>query len=185
MVLVQGGKLVAEEYFPRQKGFPAERDRAIQRVAPKQLYFATKSVTSILVGIAIEQGLIHGVDDKVARYFPGYKDDFVTTDKAALCIKDLLSMCAGLTWDEWSFPYSDPRNITPGALLSPDPIRYTLSRPMERHPGRDLITTPVYQWRWGRWWQRHLVCLQISSRNVTCSSRSGLPTITGQRCRAI
>ena len=33
----------------------------------------TKSVVSLLVGIAIDQGLIGGVDDYVLDYFPGYR----------------------------------------------------------------------------------------------------------------
>ena len=33
---------------------------------------ATKSVVSLLVGIAIDQGMIGSVDDKVLSYFPEY-----------------------------------------------------------------------------------------------------------------
>jgi CubicO group peptidase (beta-lactamase class C family) len=34
----------------------------------------TKSVTDILVGIAIDQGLIRGVDEKFSTFFPEYSE---------------------------------------------------------------------------------------------------------------
>lgn len=34
---------------------------------------ATKSVVSLLIGIAIDKGMIGGVDDKVLSYFPDYR----------------------------------------------------------------------------------------------------------------
>ena len=34
---------------------------------------ATKSIVSLLIGIALEQGLIKSIDDKVLDYFPEYK----------------------------------------------------------------------------------------------------------------
>lgn len=33
---------------------------------------ATKSIVSLLVGIAVDQGMIHSIDDKVLSYFPDY-----------------------------------------------------------------------------------------------------------------
>ena len=37
------------------------------------LMSATKSIVSLLVGIAIDQGLIRNVNDKVLDYFPDYQ----------------------------------------------------------------------------------------------------------------
>jgi CubicO group peptidase (beta-lactamase class C family) len=40
-----------------------------------------------------------------------------------------------MSWDEWTYPYADPRNDALRTLLSPDPIRYILERPMVAAPG--------------------------------------------------
>jgi len=136
VVVVKDGKLVVEEYFPREEIVGDKRSRELKRVAPQQLYSATKSVTSILIGIAIDRGLIRGVDEKVSAFFPKYADIFSSKDKAGLRLKDFLSMSSGLAWDEWTYPYSDPRNNALQALMSPDLIRYVLERPVVASPGK-------------------------------------------------
>lgn len=138
VVIVKNGKLVIEEYYPREDALGERRSRALKRVSPKQLYSATKSVTSILIGIAIERGLIRNVDEKVSTFFPQYADVFAENKKADIRLKDLLSMSAGMSWDEWTYPYADPRNDALKTLLSPDPIRYILERPMVATPGKQF-----------------------------------------------
>lgn len=135
VVIVKDGKLVVEEYFPREEFLGDKRSRAFKRVSPQQLYSATKSVTSILIEIAIDRGLIHGVDEKISRFFPEYADIFASKDKAGLSLKDFLSMSSGLSWDEWSYPYSDPRNDALKALMTSDVLRYILERPVVARPG--------------------------------------------------
>ena len=36
---------------------------------------ATKSITSLLRGIAVQKGLVHSVDDSIALYLPGLPKD--------------------------------------------------------------------------------------------------------------
>lgn len=60
------------------------------------IYSATKSIVSMLTGIAIEEGLIRSVDDPVSRYIPEYTDGM----QADVTIRDLLTMSAGMAWDE-------------------------------------------------------------------------------------
>lgn len=135
VVIVKDGKLVIEEYFPRQEVVGDERSRTLKRVSPQQLYSATKSVTSILIGIAIDRGMIRGVDEKVSAFFPNYADIFSSNDKAGLRLKDFLNMSSGLSWDEWTYPYSDSRNDALKTLMSPDFVRYILERPVVAPPG--------------------------------------------------
>jgi len=132
VLVVKDGKLVVEEYFPRQQG--DRREQALQRVSPREQHSATKSVNSILIGIAIDQQLIRGVDEKVSTFFPEYADIF-KGDKGELRLKDLLTMSAGLAWDEWTYPYTDPRNDHVAMVRSLDPIRYVLERPLVAPPG--------------------------------------------------
>lgn len=135
VVIVKDGKLVVEEYFPQQELLGDRRSRALRRVAPQQLYSATKSVTSILIGIAIDRGLIRNVDEKVSTFFPEYADLFAGPEKARLCLRDFLAMSAGMQWDKWTHGYSDPRNDALNTLLSDDPLRYVLERPVVAPPG--------------------------------------------------
>lgn len=135
VIIVKDGKLVVEEYFPREEAVGDERSRALKRVSPQQLYSATKSVTSILIGIAIDRGIVRGVDQKISAFFPDYADIFSSKDKTGLRLKDFLSMSSGLSWDEWTYPYSDPRNDALKSLMSPDLVRYILDRPVVAPPG--------------------------------------------------
>jgi len=133
VLIARNGKLVVEEYFPRAEG--DKREQALRRASPVELTSATKSVTSILIGIAIDQHLIGGFDEKISTFFPEYADVFADPAKAKLCLRDFLTMTAGLTWDEWTRPYSDPLNDHVRMIRSDDPIRYVLERPVVAAPG--------------------------------------------------
>lgn len=55
-----------------------------------------KSIVSLLVGIAIQDGLINDVNDPIANYLP----EFSTDDKKEITIEHVLMMSSGLSWDE-------------------------------------------------------------------------------------
>jgi CubicO group peptidase (beta-lactamase class C family) len=44
-------------------------------------------------------------------------------------------MSAGLSWDEWTHPYTDARNDAVQMIRDPDPVRFVLGRPAEAAPG--------------------------------------------------
>lgn len=55
-----------------------------------------KSIVSLLAGCAIDEGAIESVDEKVSKYLP-----WITPfNGRELTIKDLLTMSAGINWDE-------------------------------------------------------------------------------------
>ena len=128
VLITRNGKLVLEEYFPRQQG--DERERAFRQVAPVEITSATKSVTSILIGIAIDNRLIRGIDEKLSVLLPNYSEILGNNERGNLRLKDFLTMCAGLSWDEWTLPYTDARNDHIRMLRSADPLRYVLERPI-------------------------------------------------------
>jgi len=64
-------------------------------------FSVTKSVVSMLVGAAIQDGFINGVDDMVADYLPRMRDS--SYDQAS--IRNILQMASGVEWNE---DYSDP-----------------------------------------------------------------------------
>ena len=64
----------------------------------------TKSIVSLLVGIAIEQGLIGSVDDYVLDYFPEYKIKRGERTIQKVTLKNLLTMTAPYKYksEPWS-----------------------------------------------------------------------------------
>jgi CubicO group peptidase (beta-lactamase class C family) len=94
-----------------------------------------KSFTGALVGIAIREGYIEGVDQKVANFFPdhlGLQDDPL---KQAMTIEHLLTMTSGLDWPESAASYSSSGNIMNQMMRSSDWVRFVLDRPMAAAPG--------------------------------------------------
>jgi CubicO group peptidase (beta-lactamase class C family) len=133
VLIVKDNKLVLEEYF-------AGKDRLNRNISYNmdtlhELHSVTKSFTSTLIGIAIGQEFISGVDVKVVDLLPKYNDLFNDGSKKSILLKHLLSMASGIKWDEWTHPYSDPRNSIAQINKSPNPARFVLSQPMETLPG--------------------------------------------------
>ena len=60
------------------------------------LFSGTKSIVGLLTGIAIGEGKIKSIDDRVGNYLPAYREG----RKGELTIRNLLTMSAGLSWDE-------------------------------------------------------------------------------------
>ncbi len=99
----------------------------------------SKSVTSALIGIAIERGEIPGVEVTVAGYFDDYKAPDVDPQWAAVTLRDLLTMTAGIAWDEDTVPYTDPANSCAAMEASDDWIRYVMQQPMAEEPGSTYV----------------------------------------------
>jgi len=143
ILIVKNGKLVFEEYF---NGFvfgndpPGSDGEYIEfnRETDHFLASMSKSVTSVLVGIAVLKGHIGSLDDKVVDYFPEY-DDILTGEKANITVKHLITMTAGLAWDENSYPYGHPQNDISQLFNSEDPIRYIFSKPLISTPGETFM----------------------------------------------
>lgn len=99
----------------------------------------SKSVTSALIGIAIERGEISGVELEVASYFEDYKASAGDPRWAAVTLRDLLTMTSGIAWDEESVPYTDPANSCAAMESSEDWIRYVMEQPMAGEPGSTYV----------------------------------------------
>jgi CubicO group peptidase (beta-lactamase class C family) len=125
VLLVKNGKLVLEEYF-----YGYNRDKK------HQLRSATKSVTSILVGIAKDQKRIKSVDEKLYESFPEYEEIDWSAPKNNITLKHVLTMTAGLDWNEWTYPDSDTRSSIYGMVRSDDWIEFVLKRRIVQSPGK-------------------------------------------------
>jgi CubicO group peptidase (beta-lactamase class C family) len=98
----------------------------------------SKSVTSALVGMAIARGEIAGVDVKVMPYFSSFS---VKPDprRDRMRIRDLLTMTAGIAWDESSTSYTNAKNNCAEMEAADDWIQYVLDQPMAAEPGTTFV----------------------------------------------
>lgn len=139
ILIVRDGRLAFERYFP---GYRWEYSAPEFRGAwtefgpdtPHNLASVTKSVTGILVAIALDEGAIDGVDAPVCPFFPE-DADLCTGKKATITVRHLLMMASGLAWNEQDVWYGDPKNDIVQLFLVPDPIRYILAKPLAHDPG--------------------------------------------------
>jgi len=129
VVVVRNGYIVLEEY----------PDAAYNQNTKHQLYSVTKSFTSALVGIAIEEGFIDNVDHKVVDFFPNRAISNLDSRKQSMALKDVLTMTSGLEWDEWTYNYSDPRNDVVRMMSNADWVQFVLDRPMVADPGTEWV----------------------------------------------
>jgi CubicO group peptidase (beta-lactamase class C family) len=135
VVVARRGRLVMERYF---KG-PDERwgqSLGTVQYAPEVLHdvrSVSKSVTSLLVGIALAEGKFPPLDSPVLASFPELAH-LRTPEKDRITFRHLLTMSVGWQWEE-DRPFTDPLNNEMAMILSPDPFRYILSQPMKTPPG--------------------------------------------------
>ena len=94
----------------------------------------SKGIVSACIGIAMQQGKIKNVDQKVFDFFPEYAK-LDTGLKSSLTLKHLLTMTSGLVWNE-DIPYDNPENSEIQMIRSKDAVEFVLSRPMEHAPGK-------------------------------------------------
>ncbi|MCD4732140.1 MAG: beta-lactamase family protein [Bacteroidales bacterium] len=122
MQIVRNGFLVFEEYF---KGY--DRDDL------QHIFSITKSVSSSLIGIAIDEGFLQSIEDPVLSFFPQY--NITDSIKQKLRLKHILTLTTGFDWDEKTYPYDDSRNSEYQMFQTDDWMEFVLQRPLSHNPG--------------------------------------------------
>ena len=89
LLVIKNGHLIGERYF--HEGSVAQKAR---------LQSVTKSYTSALVGLALEQGCLTSVDQPMMTFFPEFVDQIQDQRKAQITIQNMLQMRAGYPWEE-------------------------------------------------------------------------------------
>ena len=117
LLIVKNGHLVAEAYF---NDGVRDEEVLVQSVS--------KSYISALVGIALEQGCISSLDQKMMEFFPEIADRIVDTRKEEITIRHLLKMRSGYVWEE-----AEPALWE--ALLEGDNLRLIADYPLVDDPG--------------------------------------------------
>src|SRR4051812_42838517 len=133
VVVVRNGKLAMERYFAGEdERWGDKLGRVPYRPEFKHdLRSISKSVTSLLVGIALAEGKFPALDSSVFDAFPDYAD-LRTPEKARITFRHLLTMSSGLAWNE-DAPWESPLNTEAAMIQARDPFRYILSQPVV-HP---------------------------------------------------
>jgi CubicO group peptidase (beta-lactamase class C family) len=132
VIVIRHGYVVLEEYpFPFQG-----QSRTMSVQGTHYLYSATKSFTSCLIGMAIDQGYFENTSQTVLSLFPDTTFSNVDDRKEQMTVWDLLTMRSGLPWDETSTSLNSPENdVFQVNFNSSGGVQYVLDRPMEYDPG--------------------------------------------------
>jgi len=143
ILVLKDNRLVFEAYFEGYAFSPSAPNNdgvwmQYGRETDQYLASETKSVTSLLVGIAFKEGYLGDVDRKVSDYFPEYAD-VLTGEKADITIRHLLTMTCGLAFDETTYPYGNPLNDVTQLFLNGDPVRFILSKDLVAKPGTSFF----------------------------------------------
>ena len=121
ITIIRNGYIVFDAFFS-----PFDRDER------HHLYSCTKSVTSILVGIAIDIGYIKNVHQPVLDFFPNKPIANLDGQKRAITLENVLTMSSGLlTRDNMTYNREGLKNM----LRSKDCVQYILDLPMAQSPG--------------------------------------------------
>ena len=98
------------------------------------LQSVTKTVTSIVIGIALARNEFPALDTPVLNFFDPHRVANVDDRKRRMTIRHLLTMTAGLDWNE-DLPYADPNNSAIVMEASVDWVRFAIDRRMADEPG--------------------------------------------------
>lgn len=135
VVIVRQGKLVFEQYFAGEDQLWGT-DRGtyeFDATTKHDMRSVSKSVTSLLVGIAIDRELIKAVDEPIVKFFPDYAAA-KTAGWDNVTLRHLLNMSSGMQWDQ-NRPWADLQNDERQLATQVDPFRYILSEPIAALPG--------------------------------------------------
>ena len=122
IVIVRKGYVIVDEYFA---GWTADSIHTEQSV--------TKSVASLVTGIAIARGDVRGVDQPLVELLSRYAPIANLDDrKRALTVRDLLTMRSGMDWNEDSYSGSPLEQLN---NLRTDWLRFVVDWPMREQPG--------------------------------------------------
>ena len=116
LVLIRNGYIILEKYY-----FSYESEDL------HHLWSSTKSFISALVGIALGEGLIGSINDKMLDYFPNKTISSYEPRRENITIEHLLTMSSGIAWEFYLHQ----------AIFSghEDPVEFALNLPLNFDPG--------------------------------------------------
>lgn len=129
LVVIKDNKIAVESYF-----------NSFWRNHIHDIRSAGKSITAILLGVAIKEGLVKDLDQDVYSFFPREKYPFIHGDYKKVRLIHLLNMVSGLDAD--SDDATTPGNA--GKWMSKDEwLTYLLRIPLAREPGQKWVYADI------------------------------------------
>jgi CubicO group peptidase (beta-lactamase class C family) len=129
VIITKGGKLIFETYF-----------HGLSKDNLHDTRSAFKSVTGLLIGIAIDKGFIKNVHEKVYTFFPEYKPyGNWTILKDSMTIEHLLEMKSGFDCEEWD----GSKDCEDDMENTQDWIKFCLDLPLKNKPGTHWDYTSI------------------------------------------
>lgn len=101
VIVLQNNKIRLEEYA-----------EGVDKKSVWTSFSMAKSVSSMLLGVALKEGDIGSLDDKLQKYIPALKG----RDYGKVSVRELLTMTSGIEWNE---DYSDPNSDVAQMYESP------------------------------------------------------------------
>lgn len=118
VLVVRNGYLVFENYY-----------RGYGKSDHHHVWSVTKSITSILVGIAFKEGKIEDLHQELPRFFPRYFGPKTDPRKKEITLEHLLTMTSGFD------PDGQYREDTRQLMLSENMVRASIEQPLASEPG--------------------------------------------------
>ena len=109
LIVLKDGAVIHEQYAP-----------GVDAATPAATASMMKTVVGLLVGIALERGMIASLDDPISRYIPEWRDD----PRGRIPLEALLTMSSGLGQSDFL-----------KLLLAPDIDAVALETPRAAEPG--------------------------------------------------
>ena len=119
-LIIKNDSLLYEKYYD-----------GYDRNTKSNSFSMSKSIVSALMGIAIQEGLIKSLDQRVVDFLPELKGSYANL----LTVGDLSSMASGLKWDE---SYYSPFSITTRSYVDEDLNKLILNQPIDSKPGESF-----------------------------------------------
>ncbi|ROI02296.1 class C beta-lactamase-related serine hydrolase [Chryseobacterium sp. G0240] len=117
-VVIRKGKILHEQYW---EGY--------NQLSQTNSFSMAKAVTVMLLGKALEEGIIQNIDEKLVNFYPELNEK-IFGDKVTL--KNLAQMEAGLDWDE---NYNNPFLPNAKAYYGKSLVKAVFSRRFKQEPG--------------------------------------------------
>jgi CubicO group peptidase (beta-lactamase class C family) len=103
-------------------------EEGVDTFALTNSFSMAKSLASLAIGSAIQNGFIKGIDQKVADFLPEFKKG----EKKEITIEHLLTMTSGIDFGE---SYGDPFGFMAKTYYGDDLYQLTVNKPVKHKPG--------------------------------------------------
>ena len=129
LVVIKNNKIVIEEYF-----------NTFWRNSIHDIRSAGKSITAMLLGVALKKGLVQDLEQSVYSFFPKSKYPFINEDYKEIRLRHLLDMSSGLDADS-----DNPASVGHAVnwIAKEDWKEYLLKVPLTSNPGERWVYADI------------------------------------------